>query len=451
MKISTRMAVALITLVLAAAPALASGFHVYEQGAKASGQAVAFVARADNASAAWYNPAAAAHNEGMQVGAGFSLVFLGDTTFNSRMDEVPGLPPGFMDGGSFEMESNVATPAHFHFTHNYEGSPWAVTASLTSPFGLVTEWADDFDGRFAARKSDLRILMLNFNGAYDLGGGWAVAAGLDYVFVDLKDFSSNVPLALNFGSAGVFDEPLKNLVADGTELTWNAAVHYVNDNWAFGASYRAGADVTADGEVEMSGVPAGNIPGTSVPWASQLRTISASGELRLPATIAVGIAYLGVENWEFELDMHQINWSSFDELPIDLDEETSLMQDSVVPEHWVDAKTWRFGAAYDLNERNQLRFGVYTDETAIPIEYLRPSVPDSDRTGYTLGYGYVSPSKRFAIDAYWLHIVADDATTTFELSMPNKASTIEEVITSTPWGTYETTIDLIGVTLNWRL
>ena len=53
-----RLAVALVLFALATPFVLASGFHVFEQGAKASGQAVAFVARADDASAVFYNPAA---------------------------------------------------------------------------------------------------------------------------------------------------------------------------------------------------------------------------------------------------------------------------------------------------------------------------------------------------------------------------------------------------------
>ena len=64
--------VLLAAAALAVAPAFGSGFGFYEQGAKASGQAGAWVARADDASANWYNPAALAFLSGREVQFGLN-------------------------------------------------------------------------------------------------------------------------------------------------------------------------------------------------------------------------------------------------------------------------------------------------------------------------------------------------------------------------------------------
>ena len=56
-QIAYRVLVGLI-LTLTTLPAFSSGFSIYEQSAKASAQAGAWVARADDAAANWYNPAA---------------------------------------------------------------------------------------------------------------------------------------------------------------------------------------------------------------------------------------------------------------------------------------------------------------------------------------------------------------------------------------------------------
>lgn len=431
---------------LAAPSALASGFAVSEQGAKASGQAVAFVARADDASAVWYNPAAITKLEGNRASLGFSLVFLGDTTFSSKMD---GISPLLFQGGSFDMIDNTATPAHAFFVYHFEDSPWSLGFGVTTPFGLVTEWGKNFDGRFSARKSDLSVLVYNLNAAVDVGGGWSLAFGLDYYDATLDEFSRNISLADPFGE---LTEPFASLSGDGSTTSWNVAAHFRNDDWAFGISYRNDVSIDIDGTFAVSNVPAGTIPSPpfpvpDVPWSSQLASTSAAGALSLPAIWQVGFAWLGTENWEFELDFQMISWSDFQQLPVNLTNETFLMSDSVVREDWKDTTTVRLGGSYSFSEQHQLRFGIYTDETAIPNNRLRPSIPDSDRIGYTLGYGYTSASKKFGLDFYWLRIEADTVSTSPADFGGDADAMLQEGVL---WGTYDTSIDLVGLTANWR-
>ncbi|MDQ7007330.1 MAG: outer membrane protein transport protein [Acidobacteriota bacterium] len=431
-------------LLFAAPSALASGFAVSEQGAKASGQAVAFVARADDASAVWYNPAAITKLEGNAASLGFSLVFLGDTTFTSRMDDVD---PVLFEGGRFDMIDNTATPAHAFFVYHFEDSPWSLGFGVTTPFGLVTEWGESFDGRFSARKSDLAVLVYNLNAAVDVGGGWSLAFGLDYYDATLEEFSRNISLAELYE----FTEPFANLSGDGDTTTWNVAAHFRNDDWAFGLSYRNDASIDIDGRFAVSNVPAGDLPSPPFPagvsWASQLATMPAAGVLDLPAIWQVGFAWLGTENWEFELDFQMISWSDFQRLPVDLADRTLLMDDFVVREDWKDTTTVRLGGSYTFNEQHQLRFGIYTDETAVPTHRLRPSIPDSDRVGYTLGYGFTSASKKFGLDFYWLRIEADTVSTGPSDFDGDVSAMLDEGVL---WGTYETSIDLVGLTANWR-
>ena len=63
---------------LAAGPSLASGFSIYEQSAKASGRAGAWVARADDPAANWYNPAGLVRlEEGFQFQFGINVIPIG--------------------------------------------------------------------------------------------------------------------------------------------------------------------------------------------------------------------------------------------------------------------------------------------------------------------------------------------------------------------------------------
>src|SRR5512139_2247462 len=101
--------IAVAAALLATVPALASGFSVYEQSAKASGQAGAWVARADDAAANWYNPAALVWLEGSNFHFGANLITIGRDTTLTSADPVYGLPA---EGVKFDSATNNETPVN---------------------------------------------------------------------------------------------------------------------------------------------------------------------------------------------------------------------------------------------------------------------------------------------------------------------------------------------------
>ena len=67
----------------------------------------------------------------------------------------------------------------------------------------------------------------------------------------------------------------------------------------------------------------------------------------------------------------------------------------------------------------------------------RPSIPDADWTGYTVGYGY--DAKRWGIDVYAMDLQFDDATATGDFLADGLIK-----------GTYSSSILLVGVTGKYR-
>ncbi len=458
-------------IVVAATPlALASGYHIYEQGSKASGQAVAFVARADDASAAFYNPAAMTQlPEGANFELGLSLVLLGNTEFRSNASALtPGLPAQiqpvstalFGSGETvFDMDDNTGTPVHLNYAHRMADSNFAFGLSVTNPFGLMTEWADPaFKGRFSAVKTDLRTYMVNGNLAYKFGeSNFSGAIGVDWIFADLKDFSRRVSLLpLGVQAPPGSGEPLINLQGDGDAWGWNAALHWKNEKWAFGATYRSKLDVDVEGDLVVTDVPAGSVPNlpqfgplAGAPYSLLFQTVAAQGTLKLPANYAVGIAYTGLERWEFEFNASFLEWSHFDEVAIDVIEPVGLMADSVVLENWEDTTAYRLGGSFDLNEKHQLRFGGYIEDNPIPARYLRPSIPDGERTAFTLGYGFTG--EKWKLDFYWLHIMVDDvAVGTGDVDLGPTSTAFDIIEEQSRIGEYSSDIDLVGITASYK-
>ena len=182
--------VAILTLVLVPGQLLAAGFGIYEQSAKASGLAGAWVARADDAAANWYNPAALIWLEGSEFQFGTNIINTGDSELTSSDPAF-----GLSQPTTFEQESNLATPSHLYYRTKLNNNV-AFGIGVTTPFGLVTEWADR-PVTFSAAKSELATFVINPNVAFRLTESWSVAVGVDYILADLSNFSREVPVDLD--------------------------------------------------------------------------------------------------------------------------------------------------------------------------------------------------------------------------------------------------------------
>lgn len=412
-----------------------SGFSIYEQSAKASGLAGAWVAQADDAAANWYNPATLVRQEGMQLQFGFNLITIGsDTTFTSS-DPAFGLPAAV----EFETVQNDSFPPHLYFAQNINDRvAWGV--GINTPFGLVTEWKDR-PVTFSSRKAELVTVLVNPNLAFRLDDSWSMAVGLDYLFADVSNFSRDVDQSALLGQAPGTTVGRSNLTGDGSDWGFNAAVHYDTGKLAWGLTLRGELSPKIEGDIAFSGIAA--------PIAALFPNGPGSTTIDLPATAATGIAFDAGDDWVVEFDVAWAGWSSFERLSIDLQNETAIDPDGPGPlpltpvvadillrEDWDDTMSFRLGATWSASERHAWRFGAVFDQNPIPTDTIRPSIPDADRWSVTVGYGY--RGKSFEIDGYYMPLFFKDRDAVGNAS--------EGVID----GTYESFVHLLGATVNFR-
>jgi long-chain fatty acid transport protein len=396
-----------VSVVLAAAPAFASGFGFYEQGAKASAQGGAWVARADDASANWYNPAALVRLAGREVQFGINYLEVGsDTQFSPA------------PGASFDAVSNSETPAQVYFSQRINDRvAWGV--GLNNPFGLVSEWKDVPIVLFS-RRAELRTYLLNPNVAFKLSEGWSLAFGVDYLSAEVREFSHDAFIT-TAGAAPAGGPPptaTANLTGEGDAWGYNLAVQFKMNGFSLAGQYRSGFKPRIVGNITIGGFPGPD----------------AAADVNLPGQTMLGAAWTG--KWvDVELGGYYTQWNTFK----DLDVETgNPFTDINLAENWEGTWSYRLGLAFRLDHgmRHELRVGGVVDKSPIPAEFLRPSIPDADRTGYSLGYGYLS--KRWGIDIYAMRLQFDDAAA--------NGSPADAVIN----GTYTSTILLAGVTAKYR-
>jgi long-chain fatty acid transport protein len=387
-------------------PSHASGFAFSEQGAKASGQAGAWIARADDAAANWYNPAALVHlkSEKAELQVGINYLDAGaDASFT---------PAG--GGPKIDAESNVTLPFQLYFAQRV-GKRVAWGIGINTPFGLVTEWTQP-PLTFSSRKAELRTYLFNPNVAFAVNDAWSVGFGVDYLSIDLHELSRDV----NLGALGV---SVANVTGDGDAWGYNLGFQYKSQTFAVAGTYRSDFRPAVDGNIEFSG------PGA-------LLNSTATAQPHLPGQFFMGMAYTPAR-FDVELSAYYTQWNMFDELAIDTG---NPLTSTTLREDWSPTWSYRLGAAYRLSAadaaRHEIRAGIMIEDSPVPEDTRRPSIPDADRTGFSVGYGF--QGRKVGVDAYVMYLDFDDGVADGALA--------EGVID----GVYSSSVLLLGATFKYR-
>jgi long-chain fatty acid transport protein len=380
--------------VLLPAAALASGYQIYEQGAAALGMAGAVTASVHDPSALFYNPAAMTRLDGTQVLVGGTLL--------SPRTSFAGIAPYPGYGVTEEMEPQNFFPPTVYVTHRMSDD-WALGAGVNSPYGLGVEWQnpDQFTGRYIVTKARLTALNGNLSIARAFGS-CSFAAGGNALFA--KVLLRNRTLAPVPGGGGAqVDIAESELESDYTPgYGWNAAFSIAPAGpWKFGAFYRSKVIVDEkDGRATFRQIPTGNAPFDAAVAAGLPPNQKVATVLRFPAVWSAGVAWLPNSDWTLEADVNLTEWSLFEDLPIRFDRTPS--RNTTIVEKYEDALQVRAGAEHRLPSW-RYRFGYYYDQAAAPTESVSPLLPDADRHGATLGFGWsMGTDSRWTLDLYEL-------------------------------------------------
>jgi long-chain fatty acid transport protein len=375
-------------LALAASPALASGFSIYEQGGRSMGFSGAYTAVTDDPSAIFHNAAGIAFLEGKQLYGGGTLVMPRSSFAGS--DPFPGL--GIQEN---QQVGVIPVPA-LYFTHRVS-SRFAWGVGLHAPYGLKTKWAnpDEFTGRYIAVESGLSGFALNPTVAYRVHDKVSVGAGLDVRF-------SKVRLERRSGLVNPFTQSVTDtaeVVLDSdlaTALGWNVGVVVKpSPGLSFGAHYRHKVRVDYEGGSTFTQIPTGD-PQLDALVASRLpQNPAVETAIEYPSILAVGVARDWTE-WTVAADLVFFGWESFDQLELTFPSQPEL--DTVIPENYENIWQFRTGVERRLDDGWAVRLGYHYDKTPVPTESVSPLLPDNDRHGFSLGGSWASPGARIRVD-----------------------------------------------------
>jgi long-chain fatty acid transport protein len=369
---------------LALSPSLAhaSGFHIDEQDARSTGRAGAVTADPGGAAAVYFNPAAIATLNGVDVELGASWVTpsakfqsadTGETTKARTQNFV--LPQLFASWRASEL--------------------LAIGVGVYSPFGLALDWPATSPGRASVRQAELRtffltpVVALNFSRWVP---GLAVGAGLELVPASVR-LTRDVPFGVDTGSAALSGEAFG--------IGGHAGIYFHPrplPQWSFGVTYRSAVKLNFDGQANF-GAP--SLYRASLPPDGDVQT-----SITLPQSVNAGIAFAPTPEWKLELDGSWIGWSSYDRLDVHLPD--GSVQSSF--RDWKDSLTARLGSEYTFDERWTVRVGAIWDETPIPRSTLDFQLPDANRIDLTVGFG-AQLSRIFQLDVGALYVLPEKRST----------------------------------------
>jgi long-chain fatty acid transport protein len=364
-----------LALLLVPWAARAGGFEIAQQGAVAGGTAHAGVARTDDPSAAWFNPAALADDGGLRLGLGITLA-----APRIHAEAIPSAPDAPWEATT---EASLSTPPQLYLS--YAGGRWLMGVSLNVPFGSTMRWSADWPQRFDIISSVSRFFRVAPFVGYRLGPvRIAIGPHFDLGSLDVLKATNHVA-----------EEGQAHFAFDAEGVGGDVSVLLeISDRLALGVSYKSRTRLILTGDADFT-VPATFAPG----YPDQ----GIAAEWWLPDRIAIGVAHCGSVVSVFG-DASVTLWSVNQTLTLDFEDEVT--PDSEVLYGWRDSLAVRLGTDIAVAQRLSLRAGAYVDGipgAPPPAENLSPSSPDATRIGFTIGAG-VRPADPLSIDLFYEHL-----------------------------------------------
>lgn len=373
------------TVLLFSLSAFSQGFQVNFQGQKQQGMGGAGTALPKDGASLFFNPGSTSFLKQNSINLAFT------PTFANTL---------FSDASTFQSartNSPLGTPFSAYAVYRIKPeSKLFYGLAVYTPFGSTIQWEDEWMGRFALTKLQLKSIFIQptlsykINDKIGIGAGFVLCTGKVNLQKDLPVQDENGVYghaelsgkAIGFGvNAGLYFQPIEKL---GIGLTYRSRVNMS----------------VSDGQATFAVPPSleENFPDGSF-----------SSTLPLPQVITLGFSYKINEKLEVALDINHVGWQAYDTLAFDYEMNTTSLVDTKSARNYQNIFAFRSGLNYNLNQLFDLRFGIAYGISPVQNGYVTPETPDANRINYTGGFGY-KIGEHFEMDAsvFFTHVKRTD-------------------------------------------
>lgn len=450
------MAAGVLAGAVAPAGLEAQGYGIYEHGTCMMGRAGTGTATpCSDGSAIFFNPAGI-------VGSGRGVLSGGATYIG---------PTGSFTNDA-SNETTTLNDLHFFIPHLYYARDlpggYAAGIGVFAPYGLTTEWGDDFEGRFLGYRSEIQGIYIQPTFGAQVTSTVKIGFGFDFsmVKVNLRQradvWSTTLAPGLTGGNLGIpegTDFADVNLEGNASGVGFNVGVTWqAHPRVAVGVRYLSQQEIyvnKADATIKQISTGIILAPGNpfSVPGGTPLDSVLApqfrgagalvdqkgSTKLTFPDQFVFGLTVAATPQLNILTDVQFVRWSKFETLSLQFER----LPQKIIREDYENTIGYRFGAEYAVNTRYMARLGFLSHGAAAPAQTVTPNLPEGPRNEVTAGLGAQLTPKMHIDLAYQYIDQADRRGRTRDGGLAVPTTAVNN-------GLYTFSAHLIGATLTYK-
>lgn len=413
----------------------ASGFAIIEQSVTGLGRAFAgSAAVAEDASTIFFNPAGLTYLSHSEFATALNFI-KPESDFSNEGSTMPG---GTING-SGDNGGKLGVVPNLYYAHRLNDRMVA-GVGINAPFGLVTEYDDNWVGRYHAVKSDLKTVNINPSFAFQTTEKLSLGFGINLQYADIE-----LTQAVDFGAAcaaasvGACAAPQShdgkaNITADDWSWGYNLGLIFqATEATRIALAYRSKISHNLQGKGTFD-IP-NNGAVQTVANAAGFANGDLNGKVTLPESASFAVHHQIDDKWAIMGDASWTRWSRFQDLTINSTDSVRL--NSSKEENWDNNMRYGLGLTYVHNDTWTFRGGVAYDQTPVSDQYRTPRIPDEDRKWLAIGASY-KYSDNITLDAGYTHIFVSDPS----LNDTDKTG-------YTLKGNYNASVDILGMQMRW--
>jgi long-chain fatty acid transport protein len=383
-----------LAVTLASTQLFASGFALNEQSI--SGMGTGFAGRsssADDASIVYGNPAGMSRLKRQQVTVGVAAI-----DAKTDISDASGRSAGSNKG---DMVPFTAVPMGFYV--NPIDDHWAFGLGVYAPFGLITDYENNFQGRNFGSKSQVKVITFQPTVSYAFNDKVSIGFG-----PTINRISGVLESALNV--SGALGRPTGDgrvqVKGDDVGYGYNIGLMVqATETTNLGLTYHSKVTYKLDGHTEIA-------PGAGVP-AQVLGAGRYDAKLSLdtPESVDFSVTQKLTDDWKLYAGSTWTRWSRLKDITVENSGVTraggalapQLASTITEEQNWHDTWAYAIGTSYQLNKQWVLRTGLTWDQSPTNNTDRSPRIPTGDRTIFSIGAGW-SPTDDLTVDLAYSYL-----------------------------------------------